>query len=341
MVLDAEGRERGLVEAREDQLLLARVGVDVPDGEDAGLAGRELLGVDLQRLLLEGESPVRDRPQLGVQPEAGEHQLAADVHRRLVRAQDRRSREPAVLRGQRLDRALVKNQLSLSGQRLHARNRSRLRAELRAPMHEGDAPRLAAEFERPVERAVAATGDEDVAAVEVLGAPHAVEQRAALVPLRVRHQEAARLERAEASRDDDAAGVESRAGGRLDVEAARGLALDGRDLLAEVEPGVEGPDLLEQAVDQLLRTAHGQRRDVVDRLVGIELRALSAGVRERIDDLALHAEQAELENGEETHGTRADDHAFGLDGRGGHGFVHVLFRWSSGRQRGEGGNSNR
>ena len=79
-----EGGERGLVEAREDQLLLAGIGVDVADREDAGLAGLELLGVDLERLLLELEAPLRDRPELRVQPEECEQLLAADALARAV-----------------------------------------------------------------------------------------------------------------------------------------------------------------------------------------------------------------------------------------------------------------
>ena len=43
-------------------------------------------------------------------------------------------------------------------------------------------------------------------------------------------------------------------------------------------------DLLQQPVDQLLRAAHGQRRNVIDRLVRIELGALAADLRQRIDD---------------------------------------------------------
>ncbi len=86
----------------------------------------------------------------------------------------------------------------------------------------------------------------------------------------------------------------------LHVEAPRGLARDFDDLLAEMKAGVERLDLLHQAVDEFLGAADRQRRDVVDRLVRIELRALPARMRERIDDLALDAEQAELEDGEQT-----------------------------------------
>src|SRR5256884_2799053 len=57
MMLDRERGERRLVESGQDQLLLARIGVDVADRKDPGEAGLELLGVDLERLLLERQSP--------------------------------------------------------------------------------------------------------------------------------------------------------------------------------------------------------------------------------------------------------------------------------------------
>ncbi len=121
-----------------------------------------------------------------------------------------------------------------------------------------------------------------------------------------------------------------------------GCRRDRGDFLAEVEPGMERLDLLEQPVDEFLRAAHRQRRDVVDRLVGIELGALAAGVCERIDDLALHAEQAELEYGEEPDRAGADDHAFGLDGGSRRGFVHGRFPVKVvPPTRGEGRHSNR
>src|SRR4029077_8142757 len=72
VVLNRERGQRRLVEPGQDQLLLARVGIDVADGEDAGHAGLELLGVDLQRALLQSEPPLGDRPELRMQPE--EHQ---------------------------------------------------------------------------------------------------------------------------------------------------------------------------------------------------------------------------------------------------------------------------
>src|SRR3954470_8211490 len=71
-VLNAERGEGRLVESGENQFLLTRIGVDVSHGEDAGNTGLEFLGVHLQRLLLELHAPLRDRPELGMQPEERE-----------------------------------------------------------------------------------------------------------------------------------------------------------------------------------------------------------------------------------------------------------------------------
>jgi hypothetical protein len=67
------------VEARQDQLLLARIGVDVAHGEDARHIGLELLGVDhLQLLALDVQAPFGDRAELGRQAE--EHQQHVQRH---------------------------------------------------------------------------------------------------------------------------------------------------------------------------------------------------------------------------------------------------------------------
>ncbi len=45
-------RERGLMETRQDQFQLARIGVDVADGENAGNARFELRRVDGDQILV-------------------------------------------------------------------------------------------------------------------------------------------------------------------------------------------------------------------------------------------------------------------------------------------------
>jgi len=49
---------------------------------------------------------------------------------------------------------------------------------------------------------------------------------------------------------------------------------------------LEGLDLLHQPIDELLGAADGQRRDIIDGLLGIQLRTLPARDGQRIDDVA-------------------------------------------------------
>src|SRR6201989_267401 len=65
--------QRDLVEAGQDELELARIGVDVANGEDAGLAGLEGLGAHRDHVLVELESPVRHRTELHGEPEERQH----------------------------------------------------------------------------------------------------------------------------------------------------------------------------------------------------------------------------------------------------------------------------
>jgi hypothetical protein len=104
-----------------------------------------------------------------------------------------------------------------------------------------------------------------------------------------------------------------------------------------VESRLEGLDLLQQPIDELLRAAYRQRRDVVDRLVGIELGALTARMLERVDDVRLDAEQPELKHLKQPARTRTDDDGVRFDRRrrrgnlvsGAHRAVSVWCRWGA------------
>src|SRR5450631_2749588 len=67
MMLDPESRERRFVKAAQDQLLLAGIDIDIPDGEDSRHAGLKFFGVDLERLAFQIEAPFGDRAELRVQ----------------------------------------------------------------------------------------------------------------------------------------------------------------------------------------------------------------------------------------------------------------------------------
>ncbi len=87
--------------------------------------------------------------------------------------------------------------------------------------------------------------------------------------------------------------------------------------LTDVKGRAKRLDLLQQALGQFAARAHRHCRDVVDRLVGVQLDALAADFSERVDHVRPDFEQAELEHLEQSHRTRADDDGVGLD-RAGH-----------------------
>ena len=74
----------------------------------------------------------------------------------------------------------------------------------------------------------------------------------------------------------------------------------------------EGRRLRLQAYDQLGCLDSGKARNVVDRLLGIERRALAAGVVERVDDMAVEPNHAALEHGEQADRSRPNDRDVGL-----------------------------
>ena len=151
-------------------------------------------------------------------------------------------------------------------------------------MHVRDGGGLAGEVDDPVERGIAAAEDRELLAVVLRGVAHAVVDVPAFEGFRARHADAPRLERADATGDDHRARIEARAEDGLDVEAAVLALVQRGDFLAQVQRRIERRDLLQQPVDEFLGAADGQRRNVVDRLVGIQLGALAAGRAERIDD---------------------------------------------------------
>lgn len=86
--------------------------------------------------------------------------------------------------------------------------------------------------------------------------------------------------------------------------------------LSQMEGGVKRLGLLQEPVDQFLGAANGQRRDVVDRLIRIQLGALAARLRQGVDDMGADAEKAQFEDLKQSDGTCADDDRFDLCGGG-------------------------
>src|SRR3989337_2030370 len=78
-----------------------------------------------------------------------------------------------------------------------------------------------------------------------------------------------------------------------------------------MKDGLERGDLLEQPVGQLLSGADRDAWDVIDRLLGVKLGALPARPVENVHDLGFQLGKAELKDGEQTHGARANNNNVG------------------------------
>jgi hypothetical protein len=167
-----EGRERRLVEPAQNQLLLARVVIDVADRENPGNAGLEFLSVHLECFLLELEPPFGHRAELGMQPKKREHLVGGNLVGRLsiVGLHD----HPGELRRSvgvplAVDRRRVPlEKLHFAGgdQLAHAGHGRGRRTKFRTTMHQGQRARLAAQGNRPIERGIAAPANHQIAAVE-------------------------------------------------------------------------------------------------------------------------------------------------------------------------------
>ena len=89
---------------------------------------------------------------------------------------------------------------------------------------------------------------------------------------------------------------------------------DHRHLFAQVKSWVEGLDLLQKGVHEVLGVEHRYGRNVVDRLVRIELRALPAGLPQGVHEVCADAEQPEFKHLEQPAGTRANYQCIGSYG---------------------------
>src|SRR4029077_8892973 len=83
--------------------------------------------------------------------------------------------------------------------------------------------------------------------------------------------------------------------------------------LVEMEGGMKRLDLLHQSIGDAVASDVRNPRDVVDRLLRIELGALATDLVEDIDEVRLDIKQAKLEHREQADRARADDQNIGLD----------------------------
>ncbi len=317
-----ERGKRGLVEAAEDELALAGIGVDVADGVEPRHPGREGGHIHFHLLALQRQSPVGDGTQawrntqaqqqrvqgLGVLRTVGSEEAHGGEQVRrlrwLFRGLDARG-----LCGQDADAATVAQCLQ-PGEVLRRRlegvaavHQGDVRGGLGSGLRAGDGACHGRVF-APQDDHLPAAGGRGLFVMEYLGAVKAFDA----VDL-----ERARHEGPHAGRDEHGARMQCGAGIGGEQEAAIGGGLQRLDALGEVQLRGERRDLPVQQCHQLAAGAHGHARNVVDGFVGVQLGALAADVGQGVNHMRGDALQAELEDLEEPHGPRADDHGIGFD----------------------------
>ena len=138
------------------------------------------------------------------------------------------------------------------------------------------------------------------------------------IGLDARHRRTLRLERAAAGRNHHHLAFEYLAGIGRDPKSGIADLLDLLDHFVEMEGRVERLDLLHQRLGQALTGDEGNAGNIVDRLFRIKLGALATDLVEDVDEMGLHVQQAEFENGKQPARARANDQHVGFDG-----FAHV------------------
>ena len=308
------------MKARKNQLFLAGIGIDVAHGKNSGNAGGEFFGIHHQLLAFDLKAPVGDGAELGRQ--AKEHQQ--HVQRHLAR----NTIGPGYFySGERAVAAFVAGDLPdhelhfiLFAQFLHLGNAGGRGTETVAAVNQDHALGLVRAFvskvQRPVQSRVTTAYNDQIFSGKVGRILDTVEKLRAFKLLQSIDLEGAGLEGAHASGDENGLGQELRALAGFHIEAAVCLLFDHGHFLAHVVGGAEGLGLLEQGIGQFLAGAHRNGRNVVDRLVGIQLNGLAAGVGQRIDDVGFYLQQAQFENLEQAHRASPDDDGIGVNGLG-------------------------
>ena len=180
-------------------------------------------------------------------------------------------------------------------------------AELGAAVDDIDPGRDVLQRQRPVHGRVAAPGDHDVLAAELLALAAGVADGAGgLERLQPGQRRAVRAERPSASRQHDGLAMHLIPG--VGVQGKRaGLAAQRIHPAAQQPRHPERGNLPLQVFDQVPGRDRGMRRDVVDRLLRIQRRALPADLAERIDQGGTQLQHAALEGGEQPDWACADD----------------------------------
>jgi hypothetical protein len=163
------------------------------------------------------------------------------------------------------------------------------------------------EGDRPIDRRIAAAGDDDALAAERLAPCDEIEDALALVVLDPVERRAIGPKGADPRGNDHGLSEENNAATGLDPETTILNPGESHDLLAEMINRRERRGLLFESRDQRRGIDRGMAGDIVDRFFRIERAALPAGHVERVDHMAFETEHAAFEYGKEPDWASADD----------------------------------
>jgi tRNA threonylcarbamoyladenosine biosynthesis protein TsaE len=184
-------------------------------------------------------------------------------------------------------------------------------------MHHHDLRGNLGQRHRPIDRRIAAAGDDDAFAAKILAPAHQVENAAALERLDAGERRAIRPERTAAGGNHHRPrGDPHPAGGGQDKPARR--LVEPGHWMTEMVGGGERGRLLDQPLDQHGGVDPRIARDVVDRFFRVKRGALPARRVERVEHMAAHLQHAAFEHREEADRPSADDRDIGVVRNGFH-----------------------
>ena len=302
------------METADDQLELARIGVDVAHRVHARQGGLEARRFDREQLAFHLQAPARQRSQARAQPETDEQPTRRPVSGLAggVQVVDARQLAGGIGAGQRrlADQTRQAALVDQAFEPLDQLGRSRIDV---SAIQQGDRHSVFGQQAGPLERPVVAAMHQHRRVCAGRRVGRLIAQAGRLERVEPRQLEPPRCKGAHARGDEDRAGDQLRARRGAEVVAAvvaRGQRLD---FLAQVQHRCERCHLLQQSLDQFAAGAYRQCRNVVDRLGRVELGTLSTRYRQHIDDMAAQALQTELEDLEQPHRPGADHQGIGFD----------------------------
>ena len=172
----------------------------------------------------------------------------------------------------------------------------------------------------PVQRGITTTENNDVFSSVLLRIANAIGELAVFFELCDAFDLwFTRLKRTNTTRDKNRFGDEVRARSSRHIKAAIFAFSDETNFLTQVKCRLERLALLEQARRQLLTRTHGNRGNIVNRFVGIQLNGLTTCLHQRVDYVRPDLQQAQFKHLKQADGTRTNNDGIGFDGATGVG----------------------